>query len=200
MEINMAGVQLLEKKCLEVWVKGVRRGFLSERMGKSFLEDLWSDYTVLLWLVWICWSVVEKQGSKWWWWLLLYSSVLHSRADSLHLHVVLHEPVAFYSVFLSIHQSDVLAALAWLEPHETAAILACSAYTIQPCHFMQSHMCKVYVCLSVTCHLHFWQNDRQNKSPNAASKWKLRSVWIFRILLPLAHHKTLALDSPCNLL
>ena len=36
-------------------------------------------------------------------------------------------------------------------------------YTIQPdvpCHFMQSHIRKVYACLAVTCHLHFWQNDR----------------------------------------
>ena len=29
-----------------------------------------------------------------------------------------------------------------------------------PCHFMQSHIHKVYACLAVTCHLHFWQNDR----------------------------------------
>ena len=25
---------------------------------------------------------------------------------------------------------------------------------------MQSHICKVYTCLAVTCHLHLWQNDR----------------------------------------
>ena len=25
---------------------------------------------------------------------------------------------------------------------------------------MQSHICKVHACLAVTCHLHFWQNDR----------------------------------------
>ena len=40
-----------------------------------------------------------------------------------------------------------------------------SAYTIQPCtrsqcHFIQSHIGRVYVCLAVACHLHFWQNDR----------------------------------------
>ena len=35
-----------------------------------------------------------------------------------------------------------------------------SMYTIQPCHFMQSHIRKVYTCLAVTCHLRFWQNDR----------------------------------------
>ena len=28
-----------------------------------------------------------------------------------------------------------------------------------PCHFMQRHIHKVHVCLAVTCHLHFWQND-----------------------------------------
>ena len=42
---------------------------------------------------------------------------------------------------------------------------ASSVYTIQPytrlqCHFIQSHIGKVYACLAVTCHLHFWQNDR----------------------------------------
>ena len=40
----------------------------------------------------------------------------------------------------------------------------CSAYTIQPltsllCHFIQSYICMVYMCLAVTCHLQFWQND-----------------------------------------
>ena len=39
----------------------------------------------------------------------------------------------FIARFLNIHPSGVLTALAWLVPHETAAILARSAYTIQPC-------------------------------------------------------------------
>ena len=39
-----------------------------------------------------------------------------------------------------------------------------SAYTIRPCaslccQFIPSHMRRVHVCLAVTCHLHFWQND-----------------------------------------
>ena len=38
-------------------------------------------------------------------------------------------------------------------------------YTIQPCtslqcHFTQNHIGRVQVCLAVTCHLHFRQNDR----------------------------------------
>ena len=35
----------------------------------------------------------------------------------------------------------------------------CTPYNHAPCHFMQSHIRKVYACLAVTCHLHFWQHD-----------------------------------------
>ena len=58
--------------------------------------------------------------------------------------------------FLNIHRSG---ALAWLVPHETAAVSAqvlFTPYNHAPCHFMQSHIRKVYACLAVTCHLHFW--------------------------------------------
>ena len=42
---------------------------------------------------------------------------------------------------------------------------ASSVYTIQSCtslqcHLIQSHIGGMYVCLAVTCHLHFWQTDR----------------------------------------
>ena len=66
-------------------------------------------------------------------------------------------------LFFTIHWSGVLTALAWLVPHETAAILVqvlCTPYNHALCHFMQSHICPVNACLAVTCHLHFWQNDR----------------------------------------
>ena len=33
-------------------------------------------------------------------------------------------------------------------------------YNHAACHFMQNHIHNVYACLAVTCHLHFWQNDR----------------------------------------
>ena len=64
---------------------------------------------------------------------------------------------------LNIHRSGVLTALVWLVPHEIAAVSAqvlCTPYNHAPYHFMQSHIRKVYACLVVTCHLHFWQNDR----------------------------------------
>ena len=70
---------------------------------------------------------------------------------------------SFIARFLNIHRSGVLTALAWLVLHETAAVSAqvlCTPYNHAPCHFMQSHIRKVYACLAVTCHLHFWQNDR----------------------------------------
>ena len=47
--------------------------------------------------------------------------------------------------------------------HITAAVSAqvlCTPYNHALCHFMQSHIRRVYACLAVTCHLHFWQNDR----------------------------------------
>ena len=70
----------------------------------------------------------------------------------------------FIARFLNIDRSGVLTALAWLVPHETAAVSAqvlCTPYNHAPCYFMQSHIRKVYACLAVTCHLHFWQNDRE---------------------------------------
>ena len=76
-------------------------------------------------------------------------------------------------VSLNVRRSGVLTALARLVPHETAAVSAqvlCTPYNHAPCHFMQSHIRKVYACLAVTCHLHFWQNDRDLLR---ASEWLL---------------------------
>ena len=81
-----------------------------------------------------------------------------SWADSLPLHVILHAGMTGYFTFWISTE-----ALAWLMPHETAAISAqvlCTPYNHAPCHFMQSHIRKAYACLAVTCHLHFRQNDR----------------------------------------
>ena len=46
-----------------------------------------------------------------------------------------------------------------LLPESQSRCVLCTPYNHAPCHFMQSHICKVYVCLAVTCHLRFWQND-----------------------------------------
>ena len=100
-------------------------------------------------------------------WLIdvrLYSAILRS-LEQTHCTRMLFYMSDWLSIvrFLNIHWSGVLTALAWLVPHETAAVSAqvlCTPYNHAPCHFMQSHIRKVYACLAVTCHLHFWQNDR----------------------------------------
>ena len=73
---------------------------------------------------------------------------------------------------------------------------ASSVYTIQPCtrlqcHFIQSHI--VYAYLAVTCHLHFWQNDRDLLRATAVTQgwngyWNKRvstESWPWRRKLPL---------------
>ena len=101
--------------------------------------------------------------------LLLYSAILRSRVlIALLSHVISKWViVAFYSMFWIstevVHVQHCLL-ITWLVPCETAVILACSVYTIQPCtmshHYMQSHIHRMHVCLAGTCHPHFWQNDQ----------------------------------------
>ena len=88
-------------------------------------------------------------------WSLLYSTILRSRADSLRLHVVWHEWLAFYSAFLNIHWSGVLRALTWLVPHETAAVLAHSVYTVQPYYVLTvTHVCSHSQAYAICAHTH----------------------------------------------
>ena len=101
--------------------------------------------------------------------------------------MILLEWLAFCSTFLNIHRSGILTALAWLVPHEPAAIQAqvlCTPYNHAPCYFMQSHIRKVYAYLAVTCHLDFWKSDWDllcatvvtqgwNGHRNKSQQWKL---------------------------
>ena len=69
----------------------------------------------------------------------------------------------FFPFLFNSLRSDVLTALAWLVPQETAAVSVRSMYIIQPCTMAlhKSHVSTVHACLAVTsCRLHFWQNDR----------------------------------------
>ena len=95
------------------------------------------------------------------WWSLLYNAILHSRADSLRSHVILHEWIAFYKKKLKYSSkwctySTGMACVTWNYCHLGAF---CVHYTTT--HHITS--CKaIYVrcmCIAVTCHLHFWQND-----------------------------------------
>ena len=94
---------------------------------------------------------------------LLYIAILRSRADSPRSHVILHEWTAFYSAFVWI-STEVVYLQRWPGWCHVKLLpcrrVLCTPYNHAPCHFMQSHIRKVYACLAVTCHLRFWQNDR----------------------------------------
>ena len=72
--------------------------------------------------------------------------------------------------------SCYMAAATW----SCYRLRTCSVCTIQPCislqcGFIWSHTlpCKVYVCFTVACHLHFWQNDLDLLCDTAATHgWK----------------------------
>ena len=50
----------------------------------------------------------------------------------------------------------------WLVLRETDAVSAGVLCVVSDMvsNFKQSHIRRVHECLAVTCHLHFWQNDR----------------------------------------
>ena len=102
----------------------------------------------------------------------------------------------FIARFLNIHRSGVLTALVWLVPHETetAAVSAqvlCTPYNNHaPCHFMQSHIRKEHACLAVTCHLHFWQNDRDLSRATAVTRgWNDTEIKVSTESLPWREKK-----------
>ena len=136
-----------------IWGRGTGEcsSFVGMRWVSMACLRSW-DWRVLL----ICRIEIDEcglfEGSGGGCWSLLYNSILRSWAYSLRLHVILHEWIAFYSVFLNIHQSGVLTMLTCLVPRETSAVMTHSVFTIQPHHFMQSHIHKVHVYLAVMCY------------------------------------------------
>ena len=80
-------------------------------------------------------------------------------------HVILHEWIVFIARFWI--STEVVYLQRWhgwchknLLPESQSRRVLCIPYNHAPCHFMQSHIRKVYACLAVTCHLRFWQDDR----------------------------------------
>ena len=115
--------------CCRKWVKAARKNVHSSGCiknpttpPKKHTHQFWRKINKKL-------HKAKERGC----WLLLYSMFLPPQTDSPPLHVILHEWIAFYSMLLNIHHNGVLTPLTWLGPHETAAILAHSVYTMQPC-------------------------------------------------------------------
>ena len=90
-------------------------------------------------------------------WLLLYSTILQSWADSVRSHVIPCEWTswAFKSLFFWI-STEMVYLQHWLTGWCRVKLLLsqhvlCTPYNHAPCHFMQSHIHKVHVCLDATC-------------------------------------------------
>ena len=91
--------------------------------------------------------------------------------------------------------------------------ILCTPYNHAPC---QSHICRVlqHVCLAVTCHLHFWQNDQDlscycntmgdTEIRVSTESWPWRRKFSYRSCLnlnlwPFDHESiALLLSSPCS--
>ena len=90
-------------------------------------------------------------------------------------HVILHEWLAYFTARFSVISTEVVYLQRWhgwchmnLLP---SRCVLCTPYNHAPCHFMQSHIRKVYACLAVTCHLHFWQDVRDLLRATAVTRW-----------------------------
>ena len=107
-------------------------------------------------------------------WSLLYSAIIRSWADSLHSHVILHEWLAVYNVFLNIHgrkwctYSASMADATWNCCHLSMFCVHHANHA--PHHFMQCHILEVHAYLAVTCHMHFWQNDQDPLHATAVAR------------------------------
>ena len=105
--------------------------------------------------------------------VFLYSVVLTSWADSLHfcrlwlwmsdcsLSLCISEYPSKWCTLVSALFGCYMAGATW----NCCCLSMHSLYAIQPCmslqcRLLQSHIRMVHVCLAVTSHLHFWQNDQ----------------------------------------
>ena len=77
-----------------------------------------------------------------------------------------HPPPFFFFFFFFLFVVVVvvyLFVIVLFSALEQTRIALCTVPT-QPCtmsrHFNESHIHRMHACLAITCHLHFWQNDR----------------------------------------
>ena len=95
------------------------------------------------WYISAVWHLILETIHAGMCWLLLDSAILHSWADSLCSHVILHEWLAFYSTFFKI-STEVVYLQYWhswcpmkLPPSQHTLG---TPYNHAPCHSMQSHI------------------------------------------------------------
>ena len=96
-------------------------------------------------------------GSKW------GTLSSHVRCGSKWGTLSFHSKYFFISTEMAYWQRSLVVA--WLVPRETAAVSAqvlCTPFNRAPVYMSLhlNHIGRVHACLAVTCHLRFWQNDR----------------------------------------
>ena len=116
--------------------------------------------------------------------LLLFTFIWHHSALSSKLTALVACDSKWVTCHLTCYMAGATCNCCHLGAH--------SAYIIQPCtslkrHVMQHHACTVPVCLAVTCHPHFWQNDQDLLCATAV-------LWGRNGVLNESQHKKLTLE------
>ena len=86
--------------------------------------------------------------------------------------------IAHFLISIQVVYLPRYLVVAWLVqyvPRETAALSAqalCTPFNHAPCSVTpcKETTRRVHVCLAVTCHLHFWQNDRHLSRTTAITR------------------------------
>ena len=101
------------------------------------------------------------KGYYYYYWSLLYGAILCSQADSLHSSCMCSEWKRSFLISTKVvYWQRYLVASCMAGATRNCCCLSkfCVHHTTMDQFTVSLHT--VHVCLSVTCHLHFWQNDR----------------------------------------
>ena len=101
---------------------------------------------------------------------IMVTIALVSASEQTHYTLVVCDLMGDYSAFWTATELVTALFSCYMAGNTCCHLITCFAYTIQPCtrllcHWTGSHICvyiyiyRVHVCLAVTCHLHFWQNE-----------------------------------------
>ena len=131
---------------------------------------------VAFWLIYMntCWVPrLEISPEHFTMAIIWHYSLLLSQPTALQSYATLNERLTFHSEFLNIHQSGVLSTV-WLSDwcHKKLQP-SCTPYNQAPVysHYIWRYVCRVDVCFTLTCHLHFWQNDGDLHATAVTQGW-----------------------------
>ena len=105
----------------------------------------------------------------------LYSAIFRSWADSLCSHVILHEWLDFYSAFFWI-SIEVVYLQHWhgwchMKLQPSRRMFCVHHTTMHHVTLWKATYVRCMHVLAVTCHLHFWQNDRDLLCAASVTLW-----------------------------